>query len=159
MLVYSLTGLTGSRKNEGRQMVVMTFEVRRHTLLVSLIGALAGMVIAAPFFALFGMWALVIIPVAVAAANMLFASRQTKGLQVYRYRSLLNSRNAHEGFWINGQPFATPEFIMHTPAVVEVWQVDSDHASVRDGDTSPSFARGVRGNQARDRVSVRERRA
>lgn len=153
MLVYSLTGLTGARKNEGRQKVVMTFEVQRHTLLVSLLGALAGVIVVAPFFALFGMWALVGIPAAIAAANILFASRQTRGLQVYRYKSLLNSRSAHRGFWINGQPFATPEFIMHTPSVIELAETASSDTS------TPSFARGERSEQERHRAGVRERLA
>lgn len=153
MLVYSLTNLTGARRNEGRQMVVMTFEVQRHTLLVSLLGALAGVIMVAPFFALFGMWALVGIPAVIAAANILFASRQTRGLQVYRYKSLLNSRSAHRGFWINGQPFATPEFIMHTPSVLELAE------SASGGPETPSFARGERTQQERHRAGVRERLA
>ena len=61
-----------------------------------------------------------VIAIGIPVANLLFGARQRKGLRVYRYESLLNSKKAARGFWINGQPFAKPMFIMHQPTVVDI---------------------------------------
>lgn len=119
-LAYSLTDLTGQRKNTHRYMVVMTFEVRRHTLIVSLIGLVASLVPALILSMLVGPLGFGILAIGIPVANLLFGARQRKGLRVYRYESLLNSKKAARGFWINGQPFAKPMFIMHQPTVVDI---------------------------------------
>lgn len=117
---YSLTDLTGQRRNDGRQMVVATFEVRRHGLIVTALGLLASMVLVMPLLVILGGYAFILPAIGIPLAHLLFAARQRRGLKVYRYTSLLNARRAARGFWINGMPFANPMFIMHQPTTADI---------------------------------------
>ncbi|MHA3724251.1 hypothetical protein ACXR2T_10265 [Leucobacter sp. HY1910] len=142
--------MTGQRRNAHRYMMVMTFEVRRHTLLVTLLGALASFPVAMLCTAIFGPPGFVVIVLGIPLTHLLFGARQRKGLRVYRYTSMLNSRKAVRGFWINGQPFATPMFIMHQPTVVDVAESNLEHgtALVR-GKRDRTYQRNTLGAQAR----------
>lgn len=124
MYAYSLTALTGRRRNEGRMMVVATVEVNRHSLIVSALSLLGGLVIAAPF-ALFSGYAFILGPlVTVPLGNALFIGHQRRGLQVNRFNRLLNKMRDAKGFVINGSEFDTPGFVMHVPVVIDAPEFD-----------------------------------
>lgn len=126
MYVYSLTGLTGKKRNEGRMMVVATVEVNRHTLLVSSLSIIVGLVVAAPLSLLFSGFAFVFLPmVAVPVGNLLFIGHQRRGLQINRFNRMLNKMRGAEGFVINGSEFDVPGFVLHVPAVIDVPDTDA----------------------------------
>ena len=55
-VVYSLTELTGRKRNENRRMVVMTFEVRRHTFLIICAAFIAAVPVAGILAVLVDVW-------------------------------------------------------------------------------------------------------
>lgn len=121
MFAYSLTNLTGSRRNQSRYMVVATAEVRRRTLVVVSASVIAGLFLALPFSLVLGMYAFAIItPLVVIAGNILFLGETRKGLRVTTFQTLSHRLKSTNGvFFINGSPFSTPVFIEHVPVVVE----------------------------------------
>lgn len=121
MHVYSLTRLTGARKDEDRHTVILRWEVRRHVRTVTLLALAVSLPVSGILFILIGGYAFVVAPLLIVpAAHVLFAERQRKGLKVTRAQALMNRRRRETGkFYINGTPFRRPEWIMHVPAVIE----------------------------------------
>ncbi|TDP92406.1 hypothetical protein EDF62_1613 [Leucobacter luti] len=124
MYAYSLTTLTGRKRNEGRMMVVATVEVNRHTLLVSTLSLIAGLVLAAPFALLSG-YAFIVVPmITVPLGNLLFIGHQRRGLQVNRFNRIMNRMRGAQGFIINGTEFDEAGFVLHVPVVIDVPEFD-----------------------------------
>lgn len=96
MSMYSLTHLTGSRKNEGRVSVVQGFEFQRKTLMVvgisTGIGFLPAVILAltlSPFF-------LLIVPAIIAVLGYwLFVTQSREGMKLSRYKSIMDKKNAN----------------------------------------------------------------
>lgn len=96
MSMYSLTHLTGSRKNEGRVSVVQGFEFQRKTLMVvgisTAVGFLPAIILAltlSPFF-------LILVPMLIAIAGYwLFVTRSRDGMKLSRYKSIMDRKNAN----------------------------------------------------------------
>lgn len=158
MYAYSLTGMTGKKRNEGRMMVVATVEVNRHFLAVSAISLIAGLVVAMPF-ALISGYAFLIFPViSVPLGNALFRGHQRRGLQVSRFSRLLNKRRGAQGFIINGTEFDEPGFVLHVPVVIDTPDVDAREPgenswSSGDGRRAPVIGKAKRSSE-RTKVSA-----
>ena len=104
--VYSLTDLTGRRKNVGRTMIISGIEVGRQTLIVFSISAVISIIPTLFFFFIFGALAIVIVPtLVIAGAFFLFVGRSRKGLQLQRYKALNDQRKADPStFYVCFQP-------------------------------------------------------
>lgn len=98
MYAYSLTGMTGRRKNDGRTIAFTFGEMNRHTFMILLLAGLASFV---PTALLGGVlmawtpywWACLSIPlVCIPAAWWLFDTRSKRGLQLQRYQHVLDGR-------------------------------------------------------------------
>lgn len=138
MYAYSLTALTGRKRNAGRMMVVATVEVNRHSLVVSAISLLGGIFIALPF-SLFSGYAFILVPmVTVPLGNALFIGHQRRGLQVSRFNRLLNRMRDAKGFVINGSEFDTPGFVLHVPVLIDAPDFDQfEGLESKWGDNAP----------------------
>jgi hypothetical protein len=113
-VVYSLTDLTGKRRNAERRMVVMTFEIKRRTFLVSSAAFAASLPVTGIVAMFFGTAALLVPPVFIGVALWLWDSRQRKGLKLHNYQAILDQTKAKDGvLYAAGQPVATPQLVMH----------------------------------------------
>lgn len=113
-VVYSLTQLTGRRRDENRRMVVATFEVRRHTFLVSLAGAAISLPITGILSLIFGLYALITPVVVIGLCLWLWDVRQTRGLKLRNYQAILDTRRARNGvLYAAGRPVPKPVLVMH----------------------------------------------
>lgn len=113
-VVYSLTDLTGRNRNENRRMVVMTFEVKRRTFLISIISFVASVPLTAIVGIVFGVYALGVPVVFVIAGLWLWDSRQRKGLKLLNYQAIVDVRRSRNGvLYAAGQPVPEPVLIMH----------------------------------------------
>lgn len=96
MSMYSLTRLTGRRRNEGRVTVVQGFEFQRKTLVVlgasSAVGLVPALILAltvSPFF-------LLLIPAVITVCSYwLFITRSREGMKLSRYRTITDKRKAN----------------------------------------------------------------
>ncbi|MBC9927384.1 hypothetical protein [Leucobacter sp. cx-169] len=102
-------------------MVFATVEVKRHTLIVTFLSLIASLIVAVPLALIFTPAMFLVLPtLGIPAGHLLFLGHQRRGLQVTRFRRLMNARKTSEGvFHINAAPFSTPMFVMHTPVVVD----------------------------------------
>lgn len=156
MYVYSLTGLTGKRRNQGRMMVVATVELNRHSLLVSACSIVAGLALALPLSIIVGGYAYIFVPMAcVPIGNLLFLGHQRRGLQVNRFNRALNKMRGRTGFMINGTLFDVPGFVMHTPVVVDVLDQNLTQGFESAWDDGPTRVKPVRGEAKRSHTRAR----
>ena len=95
MSLYSLTHLTGRKRNVDRKVIIATVETSKAGFLVS-IGALAlSIPPTAIAVMIFGMGALVVVPPLFIAAGLILVRQQsTKGLHLPMYKSLLDKKSA-----------------------------------------------------------------
>jgi hypothetical protein len=106
--VYSLTDLTGRRKNAGRTMIISGIEVGRRTLIVTSVSFIASLLPTLILFPLLGALTFVIVPpVFIIAGFLFFEGRSRKGLQLRRYEAYLDKRKADPStFYVCFQPAA-----------------------------------------------------
>lgn len=117
--VYSLTQLTGSRRNEDRRTVLFTFEVRQYTVWVVALSALASAPVTLLLIAIIGMYGLFFPIVAVMAGLILWDTRQRSGLKLRTYQAILDRRRAQNGvLYASGAPIPRAELIMHQMVVI-----------------------------------------
>lgn len=137
MSIYSLTHLTGRRRNDQRRIVVARFEVRRAPFFASLAGMGAAVPLAAISAPLIGVWAIAWLPVGALAFNLLFTARQRGSMQLRHFDAIKNSMRAQgrigsgrganplKGvFLISGQPFREPQFVLSQPVLA--WNGSGD---------------------------------
>lgn len=126
-VVYSLTELTGRRRNENRRMVVMTVEIKRRTFLVSLLAVLASVPVAGIIAIFAGVWAIVVPAIAVGVALWLWDSRQRKGLKLLNYQRILDQRRARNGvLYAAGQVIPKATVVMHQRQFIDALNVGRD---------------------------------
>jgi hypothetical protein len=104
--VYTLTSLTGRKRNEGRAVIVNGFEFGRRGLTVVAVSVGASLIPAIVLGALFGPLAIIITPALFILAAFLLVERRTRnGLQVRVYQSMRDKRasNVNE-FYICFRP-------------------------------------------------------
>ncbi|WIE80970.1 hypothetical protein [Curtobacterium sp. MCSS17_016] len=104
--VYSLTDLTGRRKNDGRTMIISGIEVGRRTLIVFSLSGVLSLVPTLMLLPFFGILVIAIVPpIVIAASFIFFEGRSRRGLQVRRYREFLDKRqNDANTFYVCFQP-------------------------------------------------------
>lgn len=96
MSMYSLTHLTGRRRNEGRVTVVQGFEFQRKTLVVLGVSSAVGLVpalilalIVSPFF-------LLLVPAVITVGSYwLFVTRSREGMKLSRYQTITDKKKAN----------------------------------------------------------------
>lgn len=94
MSLYSLTHLTGRKRNADRKIIIATVETSKHGFIVSVVAVIASLLPTTIAVSLFGPAAMVIVPpLFIIAALILFRYRSQKGLQLPMYKTLLD-RNA-----------------------------------------------------------------
>lgn len=120
MYVYSLTDLTGRRRNADRRHIIATFEVPYRAGIIGALCILASLPVALMFTLIFGVYAFIIIPIGLGLGLFLFNTRTRKGLQLHRFQSILNRYKSETGqFMQNGIPMADAVFINHQPQVID----------------------------------------
>jgi hypothetical protein len=91
MSLYSLTHLTGRKRNADRKIIIATIETSKSGFLVSVVAVVLSIIPTAPAVMIFGPSAMLIVPpICVAAALYLFRSQSQKGLRLPMYRTLLD---------------------------------------------------------------------
>lgn len=114
MYAYSLTGLTGRKKNADRTVIVATVEVNKFSfavammaLVVSLIPTLGVGMLLGPLW-----WCALVFPFLCVSAGLIFVDQRSKGgLQLRRYQSLVESRRGKresEVIYVCGSPLVRP---------------------------------------------------
>lgn len=96
--VYSLTDLTGRRKNAGRTMIISGIEVGRRALIVTSVSFVASLLPMLLLFPLLGALTFVTVPpLFIIIGFVFFETRTRKGLQVRRYELFIDKRKADPG--------------------------------------------------------------
>lgn len=134
MYMFSLTNLTGARKNAGRTMVLATFEISRRSFIVTVLALAVAIVptgILAPigfaFGMVYGVAVIVIIPTIVVLATFFFVEGRTReGLGLRRYEAMLDKKRAR-----NGIVFVCHEQL-HDTYLAEVRPLDRDLSAILD---------------------------
>ena len=148
--MYSLTHLTGRRKNEGRVTVVQGFEFQRKTLMVLAastgVGFIPAIILAltiSPFF-------LLLVPGVIAALGYwLFVTRSREGMKLSRYKSIMDKRSANlNTFHICFEPIeslpARGIVRRQTVEVMSAEREDEDNDIVRSAVAKPKKTRKSR---------------
>jgi hypothetical protein len=104
--VYSLTDLTGRRKNAGRTMIISGIEIGRRTLIVTSVSFVASLLPMLLLFPLLGALTFVTVPpVFIIVGFVFFEARTRKGLQLRRYEAFLDKRKVDPNiFFVCFQP-------------------------------------------------------
>lgn len=105
MYMFSMTSLTGAKKNAGRTMVLATFEISRRSFIVTVLALLASILpvgLIAPIAFSFGMMpgvvVLLVVPLIVVSLTFFFVEGRTRdGLGLRRYEAMWDRRKAHNG--------------------------------------------------------------
>ena len=117
--VYSLTALTGRRRNENRRTVIATVEVRRGAFIVAVGSLLVGLIPTAVLAPMLGAWSIVIPMLAITAGLWLFDMRQTRGLRLTNYQAIADSKKVRNGvLYASGAPITAPPLVMHQKVVL-----------------------------------------
>ena len=119
MFAYSLTGMTGRKKNANRSVIFLTAELNRRTAWVGGVSIVAGLLLAGLVTALMviaglGQYALIafVLPIMTLGIGLFLFNQQTKkGLQLYRWRALVDSRQGKakaDVLYVCGVPMEKP---------------------------------------------------
>lgn len=92
--VYTLTTITGRRRNDDRETIVMSFEMRRRTFLLTLLGVLPSSVIGMIAALFIGSYGLLVGAAALGAWSYLVLHQSRTGLRLTTWRALLDRRAA-----------------------------------------------------------------
>ena len=136
MFVYSLTDLTGRRKNADRTMVVATVEVNRFTFLVVLMSLVPAIPLTAVVALLLGpfVYYAAAVPLLCVFAGLAFVDTKTKkGLQLRRYEAMWDKRKAKDSattVYVCSEPLKRTELVTLIQTVVP-----NRHYVASDGDT------------------------
>lgn len=154
-VVYSLTELTGRNRNENRRIVVVTFEVKRRTFIVSCASVLASLPFAGIVGLFFGVAAIIVPFVFIGLGLWLWDSRQRKGMRLLNYQAIIDTRKAKNGvLYAAGQPVPEPVLVMHQRQFVPVIHPERAAPAVLSVD-NPSNARAKRkGRRSKLRVQI-----
>ncbi len=105
MYMFSMTSLTGAKKNAGRTMVLATFEISRRSFIVTVMALLVSILpvgLLAPLAFSFGMMpgvvVLTVVPLIVVSLTFFFVEGRTRdGLGLRRYEAMWDKRKASNG--------------------------------------------------------------
>lgn len=91
MSMYSLTHLTGRKRNADRKVIIATVEVNKATFVISIVAVVASILPTVIAMATFGPPAAVLVPALfIGAGYFLFRYRAQKGLQMPMYKLLMD---------------------------------------------------------------------
>ena len=111
MSLYSLTHLTGRKRNADRKIIIATVETSKAGFIVSIVAIGVSVLPTAIAVMIFGPAAMVVIPPIFAVAGLiLFRSRSQKGLHLPLYRTLLDrgaAKRAKGQILVCGVPIET----------------------------------------------------
>jgi hypothetical protein len=149
MSLYSLTHLTGRKRNADRKIIIATVETSKHGFIVSIVAVIASILPTVIAIAIFGPPAIIVVPVlCVVAALILFKYRSQKGLQLPMYKMLLDkgaAKKLHGQILVCGVPIqrhAVLSTVVHSSLPVkttgvsdaDLFNADADVAPLRDRD-------------------------
>ncbi len=113
MAVYSLTDLTGTKRNDERRTVILNRDVNRRTFRMAILSA----VVALPVLGVFALFLGFFVGLVAGALSglvlfMLLTTRQRGGLQLWQHQAILNAYVAGTGvLYVRGQPLNTPRLV------------------------------------------------
>lgn len=158
MSMFTLTHLTGRRRNDGRTAVVQGFEVQRKTLLI-VSWSFAASIIPAFFLSMFiSPIFMLAVPLTVAGlAWWGFISRKSDGMNLSRYQAVMDQRKSAENevyFCFEPLPPAEETGVIsrQTMSVISDEEADKRMAPIIVSKTSPSKSRRKRAPQQRTTV-------
>lgn len=119
MYMFSMTGLTGARKNAGRTMVLATFEISRRSFIVTVLALAVSIIpvgILSPIAFSFGMMpgvaVLLIVPTIVVLMTFFFVEGRTRdGLGLRRYEAMWDKRKAQNGVVFVCNELVVPSYL------------------------------------------------
>ena len=130
--VYSLTHLTGRRRNDVRRTVVLTVEVNRHTFLVVLLSLAASVLPTLLAVVLFGIWGVLVPPLTVCAGILLWDTRQRRGMRLQNWQAIVNRRRSQSGtLFVSGRPVPKPTLVMHQRVVIPAYPTTTAPEPIR----------------------------
>lgn len=147
MYAYSLTKLTGKKKNNDRTIIVATVEVNQFTFAVTVAAAVLSLLPTVGIGMLLGpFWSIaLVIPFLFIGAGLLFVDQRSKGgLRLRRYQSIFEARNAKKTagtIYVCGVPLVEPVIGNIIPQFIDA-APEVEHAAVgknvstRDGKVS-----------------------
>lgn len=112
--VYTLTTITGRRRNEDRETIVLTFETRRKPFLLTLLGLVPSSLIGLISAAFIGSYGLFVAAAALAGWAWLIIRRSRSGLRQATWRTLLDKRASRK---MQGQFIQCGQQVLDGPPV------------------------------------------
>jgi len=104
--LYMLTDMTGATSQEDRTAVFMRWEIRRRSLILTMVGVILGLIPQLVLFPVLGSWGLLFVPLMVGIVFFIFEARQRTGLQLKQWEVLRDRVNdVHQGkIMLCGEP-------------------------------------------------------
>lgn len=103
--IFDLTPLTGRKSNENRTTVVANVEMKPRTKWVTLISFVASIPVTAIFMAIFGIYAIFVTVLIMAASHVFFNVRTSTGLNQRHYEAILDKKRSGDNvFYLCGSP-------------------------------------------------------
>lgn len=113
--LFTLTKITGRRRNEDREAIIMSFEVGRRHLAVFLTGLLPTLLVTGLAAIIIGLYALLVAVPVMAGWFFLVDRRSNKGLRTRTWRTILDKRNTLAGRFLQcGQVIDHSSFADYT---------------------------------------------
>lgn len=113
--LFMLTKITGRRRNEDREAIIMSFEVGRRHLAVFLTGLLPTLLVTGMAAIVVGLYGLLVTVPVMAAWFFLVERRSNKGLRTRTWRALLDKRSTLAGRFLQcGQVISDSDFCDYT---------------------------------------------
>lgn len=135
---YSLTGLTGRKKNVDRSVIVATVEVNRFTFAVVVSAAIVSLLPTVGVGLLLGpLWWLALgLPFLFVAAGLIFIDQRSKGgLRLRRYQAIAEKRRGKkraEAIYVCGVPLSPPVMRSIVPQFRDAAPASEPHANGTD---------------------------
>ncbi|MHB1732037.1 MAG: hypothetical protein ACYCU8_01015 [Ferrimicrobium acidiphilum] len=102
-IVYDLTPMT--KAGESRRTVFFTFDVPLYIVVTTVILCLPALLVTAILWVAIGEYAIIAMPLSVAAGLYLIINRSKKGMRTKTWQALLDARvNRNNTFIISGEP-------------------------------------------------------
>lgn len=100
VFLFDLTDMTGKKAKANRQVVILTVEMNRATLIASIVSIFPAVVIALVTVPFIGVWSVLVAAVAFMAFMFFFLGRQRRGLQLKQWRGWADKRRARTDVFI-----------------------------------------------------------
>lgn len=130
MSMYSMTHLTGRKRNEGRVTVIQGFEFQRKTLVVIGVSTGVGLIPAVILSLTISPFFMLLVPTLIVGVSYwAFVTRNRDGMKLSRYRSIVDKRSANlNEFHICFEPISD----MPKSGIVNRQTVEVNHTNIED---------------------------